>query len=234
MHETAEPETGGRVLAPAVVAGVATLVFLLLTVSATGTLPWTKGFDLAVHSWLVAHRCAAVVSFAATLTSTASSAFAVPAVFLAAIALTRGSLGARLARAALVTGVVGLGVLCRYGLCALIARPRPPEADWAVTASGQSFPSGHTSDAIMAAGMLAWLAAQRLHDRPVLRATVWIVAGTYVAAIAWTRVYLGVHWPTDVIGSIAFGTAWLCGALAVHRALPSGGRSSAKPTTAPD
>ncbi|MEV8610035.1 phosphatase PAP2 family protein [Amycolatopsis sp. NPDC051373] len=109
----------------------------------------------------------------------------------------------------MVTGVVGLGVLCRFGLSALIARPRPPETDWAAAASGQSFPSGHTSDAILAAGVLARLAAQRLRDRPVLRATLWIIAGTYVVAIAWTRVYLGVHWPTDVIGSIAFGTAWV-------------------------
>ncbi|MEV6900286.1 phosphatase PAP2 family protein [Amycolatopsis sp. NPDC051372] len=110
----------------------------------------------------------------------------------------------------MVTGVVGLGVLCRFGLSALIARPRPPETDWAAAASGQSFPSGHTSDAILAAGVLARLAAQRLRDRPVLRATLWIIAGTYVVAIARTRVYLGVHWPTDVIGSIAFfGTAWV-------------------------
>ncbi|WP_432845692.1 phosphatase PAP2 family protein [Amycolatopsis sp. CA-161197] len=233
MQPTAEPEAGGRVLAPAV-AEVATLVFLLLTVSALGILPWTKGFDLGVHSWVVAHRSAAVVSFAAALTSTASSAFAVPAVFVAALALTRGSLGPRLTRAALVTGVVGLGVLCRFGLSALIARPRPPETDWAVAASGQSFPSGHTSDAILAAGVLAWLAAQRLRDRPVLRAALWVIAGTYVVAIAWTRVYLGVHWPTDVIGSIAFGTAWLCGALVARRTLLPGGRSGAEPTSAPD
>ncbi|MEV4603730.1 phosphatase PAP2 family protein [Amycolatopsis sp. NPDC049253] len=233
MQPTAEPEAGGGVLVPAV-AEVATLVFLLLTVSATGILPWTKGFDLGVHSWVVAHRCAPVVSFAATLTSTASSALAVPAVFLAALALTRGSLGPRLTRAALVTGVVGLGVLCRFGLSALIARPRPPETDWAVAASGQSFPSGHTSDAILAAGVLAWLAAQRLRDRPVLRSTLWIIAGTYVVAIAWTRVYLGVHWPTDVIGGIAFGTAWLCGALVIRRALQAGSRSGAEPTPPPD
>ncbi|MEU4673058.1 phosphatase PAP2 family protein [Amycolatopsis sp. NPDC023774] len=67
--------------------------------------------------------------------------------------------------------------------------------------------------------MLAWLATQRLAERPGIRGVFWAAAG-FVVAIGWTRVCLGVHWPTDVLGSIAFGTAWQCGALTVHRALP--------------
>ncbi|WP_410627908.1 phosphatase PAP2 family protein [Amycolatopsis sp. cmx-8-4] len=98
----------------------------------------------------------------------------------------------------------------------LIARPRPPTADWAVQTGGLAFPSGHTSDVTLAAGLIAWLVVRRFTG-PV---TAWVgslLAGAYALLIAWTRVYLGVHWPTDVFGSWAFATAWLSGALTLQR-----------------
>ncbi|WP_328610585.1 phosphatase PAP2 family protein [Amycolatopsis sp. NBC_00345] len=216
-----EPEgpPADAALGPVIAATVAAPAFLLLAASATEVLPWASGFDLGLHTWLAGNRSPAVVSFAAGLTATASSAFTAPLVFAVTAALAPAPLGRRLARAALVTAVMLLAVLCRFGLSALIARPRPPEAGWAVQASGLAFPSGHTSDAFLTAGLLAWLAGQRLAAHPRIRAVLWVAAAGYVVAIAWTRAYLGVHWPTDTLGSMAFGTAWLSGALAVRGVL---------------
>ncbi len=125
---------------------LAGLVFLALLLSASDALPWAGDADLDGHSWLVAHRSAGLVSVAAVLTSTASSAFTAPLVFVVAVLLTPGTARTRLVRGGLVLAVMLSAVLCRFGISELIARPRPPTADWAVQAGGLSFPSGHTSD----------------------------------------------------------------------------------------
>lgn len=191
------------------------MVFLAFLASASDLLPWANGLDLAVHRWIVIDRSTVVTSFAAVITSTASSAFTAPLVFLVAAALTPGPVRAKLNRAVLVLVLMLLCVLTRYGISELIARPRPPTSDWAVDAGGLSFPSGHTSDAALAAGLIAWLVVRRFARAP--RWLVWFIAVAYALTIAWTRVYLGVHWLTDVLGSLAFVTAWLSGALVLQR-----------------
>ncbi|GLY40389.1 hypothetical protein Amsp01_064120 [Amycolatopsis sp. NBRC 101858] len=191
------------------------MVFLALLVSAGDLLPWAGGFDLAVHRWSATDRSAGLTSFAAGVTSTASSAFTAPLVFVVAVALTPGPVRAKLNRAVLVLLLMLLGVLTRYAISELIARPRPPASDWAVDAGGLSFPSGHTSDAALAAGLIAWLVVRRFARAP--RWLVWLIAVAYALTIAWTRVYLGVHWPTDVLGSLAFVTTWLSAALVLQR-----------------
>jgi undecaprenyl-diphosphatase len=197
-------------------AGFALFAFLALLASASDALPWASGFDLSVHSWVISHRTAALTSVAATITSTASSAFTAPLVFVVAAVLTPGTFRARLVRAGLVLAVMLSAVLCRFGISELIARPRPSTADWAVQAVGLSFPSGHTSDGALAAGLIGWLVVRRFAGR-VTPWVVWLLAVAYALLIAWTRVYLGVHWPTDVLGSLAFVTAWLSGALVLQR-----------------
>ncbi|WP_328617145.1 phosphatase PAP2 family protein [Amycolatopsis sp. NBC_00355] len=216
IPSSTERDTVLGVRLPVLTAALAALVFVALLVSASDALPWARGFDLDVHTWLVAHRSAALASVAAVITSTASSAFAAPLVFIVAAVLTRGNLRARLVRAGLVIAVMLSAVLCRFGISELIARPRPPTADWVVQAGGLSFPSGHTSDGALAAGLIAWLVVRRFTGRVTAR-VVWPIAAAYALLIAWTRVYLGVHWPTDVFGSLAFVTAWLSGSLVLQR-----------------
>ncbi|WP_460441918.1 phosphatase PAP2 family protein [Amycolatopsis stemonae] len=226
MAATSPPvrPTGLSVRKPLRAAAVALVVFFALLASASDFLPWAAGFDLGVHSWFAAHRTPGLTSAAAAITSTASSAYTAPLVFLVAAALTRGSPRARLTRAVVVLLTMLFAVLGRYAISELIARPRPPRADWAVDAGGLSFPSGHTSDAALAAGLIAWLVLRRFQAAP--RWPVWLLAAGYALLIAWTRVYLGVHWPTDVLGSMAFVTTWLSGALVFQRLEERSARSS--------
>ncbi|MFI5590046.1 phosphatase PAP2 family protein [Amycolatopsis sp. NPDC051758] len=190
-------------------------VFVVFLLSATDIFPWAAGLDHDVHAWILANRTPGWISAAAVVTSTASSTFTAPLVFLVAAALTPGVISARLTRAVLVLLTMLLAVLLRFGISELLARSRPAMVDWAVYAGGFSFPSGHTSDAALAAGLIAWLVVRRFDRAP--RWLVWPLAASYALLIAWTRVYLGVHWPTDVLGSLAFVTAWLSGALVFQR-----------------
>jgi undecaprenyl-diphosphatase len=89
----------------------------------------------------------------------------------------------------------------------VIGRPRPP-AVWMVgPVTGFSFPSGHAAEAAVY-GMLAYLVARTC---PTCRTKLlaWTIAAAASFAIGVSRVYLGVHWPTDVMGGWALAALWL-------------------------
>ncbi len=101
-----------------------------------------------------------------------------------------------------------LGSLLQQVLKAAVDRPRPVWPDPVDSAHFAAFPSGHAMTATFVCGLLAWLAYH--YDTPrTLRRTVLTVALVSVLGVGVTRVWLGVHWTTDVLGG------WLLGALLV-------------------
>lgn len=110
---------------------------------------------------------------------------------------------------------VGAGVLVRVGKH-IVGRTRPPEADHLVTVTNQAFPSGHSLGSIVVIGVLAAVLLSRMH-RPAARRIVVTVAAVFVVAVGLSRWYLGVHWPTDVLGGWCIGALWLALCLAVYR-----------------
>ena len=90
----------------------------------------------------------------------------------------------------------------------LFHRPRPQPFFGISPPHTYSFPSGHALFSICFYGMLAALLATRL-ERQFSRVLVWIFAGLLVLAIGFSRVYLGVHYPGDVVGGWAIALAWV-------------------------
>jgi membrane-associated phospholipid phosphatase len=90
----------------------------------------------------------------------------------------------------------------------IVTRDRPPQVIWVVRAQGWSFPSGHTATAAFVFTVVALSIAAMSRHRMV-RLLGWLLAGLAVAATAFSRVELGVHWTTDVIASIIFVSAWV-------------------------
>jgi membrane protein DedA with SNARE-associated domain/membrane-associated phospholipid phosphatase len=100
------------------------------------------------------------------------------------------------------------GGLLDQGLKLAFRRPRPTwEAPYLV-AHGWSFPSGHAMGSLVAYGMLAYVLVLHLRSGAARRA---VIAGTVVLvlAIGFTRLFLGVHFFSDVIAGYAGGTVWL-------------------------
>ena len=105
-----------------------------------------------------------------------------------------------------VLALAGNGVL-NPTLKQVFGRARPLELHQLVSATGQSFPSGHSSGAVVAYGMLAYLALKLLPARWQLPAL--LVAVTLVVTVGASRVFLRVHFASDVLAGFASGTAWL-------------------------
>ena len=105
-----------------------------------------------------------------------------------------------------VVAVAGNAVLNRT-LKQIFGRARPLDPDGLVFEQGFSFPSGHSSGAVAAYGMLAYLALRLLPPRWHLPALVASVALAFT--VGASRVFLGVHFASDVIAGFASGAAWL-------------------------
>jgi membrane-associated phospholipid phosphatase len=112
--------------------------------------------------------------------------------------------------AALVAAATLSGSITVVLLKGVIARARPDLAGRLVEVSGHSFPSGHASNSAIVYLTIALLASQVVHGR----ATRNVLLGSavlLVGAIGISRVYLGVHWPADVLAGWCFGTLWALG-----------------------
>ncbi|MFD2578597.1 phosphatase PAP2 family protein [Novosphingobium colocasiae] len=89
----------------------------------------------------------------------------------------------------------------------LVGRARPEIVPHLTEAGGNSFPSGHSFNSAVVYIAMA-LAFAALSSRAAVRHTVICAALVVSLAIAWTRVWLGVHWPSDVIAGWLGGTGW--------------------------
>ena len=92
----------------------------------------------------------------------------------------------------------------------VVLRARPDLVPHLVSANGYSFPSGHATSSAVVYLTLASLASQVTPDRTA-RLYLLVVAVLLVGAIGCSRVYLGVHWPSDVLAGWSFGTLWALG-----------------------
>ncbi|MDC7789343.1 phosphatase PAP2 family protein [Rhodoplanes sp. TEM] len=114
--------------------------------------------------------------------------------------------GKRAAALFVLVSVAG-GALLVDGLKLVIARPRPDLVAHLVDVSTYSFPSGHATASAVTFLTLGVLIA-RTHSRRRVKAYVIGTAVALTLAIGASRVYLGVHWPSDVLAGWCLGAAW--------------------------
>jgi undecaprenyl-diphosphatase len=131
---------------------------------------------------------------------------------------------------AILAGTVLLAFASSEGLKALYGRPRPDLVPHGAYVYSASFPSGHSTLSAATYLTLAMLIASLEPNRGT-KLMVFVLAGLLVLAIGVSRVYLGVHWPSDVLAGWCLGAAWALAAWMVL--LRFGGRDDVKGKDAP-
>ncbi|MGV9677743.1 phosphatase PAP2 family protein [Nocardia sp. NPDC003482] len=185
-------------------------------------------FDPTALNWVVPHRRGWLTALATTVTDLGATT-TMGAVAIAACAWLawrrRWAESAFVASAAVGAAVIG------SVLKPAVGRDRPPPLDRLVAVAHPSFPSGHTLGATAVVGALTVLVLLSPARRAV-KLTVSTVATIFVVAVGLSRLYLGVHWFTDVLAGWCLGALWLIVCLIGYRIAtrprPSG-RASPRP-----
>ena len=125
-------------------------------------------------------------------------------------------------RDALVAVLIPVPVAAGLGLKLLVQRPRPEFLLIGPEIAGSSFPSGHALFAALLGGVLVLLVEDWV--RPWwLRRALQGAAVLMALVVGASRVYLGAHWPSDVLGGYLAGALALVGLMWLRERLPTGG-----------
>jgi membrane-associated phospholipid phosphatase len=185
---------------------------------AVSAVPLVRHLDVAAITTAHAHAAKAMIEGSSAVTMLGNTQVVLALTLLAVTALAVGRHWR--AALALVLSVAASQVVV-FLVKALVSRPRPELNDNLAHASGTSFPSGHsaTSVALYAMLSLILLRAGRGPARTALAA-----AGIAIAiAVGLSRVYLGAHYPIDVVAGWLTGTAIVISSWLVVSRLPRGG-----------
>ncbi|MFV0560915.1 MAG: phosphatase PAP2 family protein [Enterococcus sp.] len=107
----------------------------------------------------------------------------------------------------LSVNVIGIAALLNSGIKLLVARQRPA-LEHLVTETSYSFPSGHSTGSMMLYGTLFCLVPLLINSKN-WRLFIRILLIGVILAVGISRIYLGVHFPSDVVGGYALGITWL-------------------------
>ena len=195
------------ILAAVLLGSVAVFIYLLQQTLRGGM----DAFDRTILAMVAAHRTPALTAIAIDLTALGSRTLLTIATTLTCTLLWTA--GRRLAAIDTALASTAAGVITRLTKV-LLARPRP--AEQLIQVGGFSFPSGHAS------GITALLAAAALHTIEMAhsrrqRIMLAAVYGLLILGVAGSRVYLGVHYPSDVVAGVCVGVACALGAHGVVR-----------------
>jgi membrane-associated phospholipid phosphatase len=159
--------------------------------------------DLYGADWVAALRSEPLTAVMRTLHKLQGKVVAAAILIWAAVLVRRKHWHAL----TLLLTMVPLGMLANTGFKLLVERPRPG-MDAAVGSHGFSYPSGHAVAITLFCGYLV-VQTFRLTTQWPWRIAALAGALCVVAAVAFSRVYLGVHHPSDVVAAVLLGVAWL-------------------------
>ncbi|MDB4907414.1 MAG: phosphoesterase PA-phosphatase related protein [Gemmatimonadetes bacterium] len=105
------------------------------------------------------------------------------------------------------------GEVLQYALKTSVHRTRPQYAAQFLHGHSYSFPSGHTMGTTICYPLLMVVLTAALNWKPARRIGMHVLAVAIIAAVGFSRLYLGVHYPSDVMGGLAAGLGWLAACL---------------------
>jgi undecaprenyl-diphosphatase len=198
---------------PAIGAGVAALIFAWLAGRvAEGR---TFAFDAAVRAYVHQHASPGLTAFMRAVSGIGEPASLIVMSAVVVFALLAEHWERAAARFAIT--MVGAFVL-DTSLKLAFHRARPVSFFGTLLPNSYSFPSGHALFSISFFGTLAALVTARIGN-PAARIVIWATAAVMAFLIGLSRIYLGVHYPSDVIAGYAAAVVWVSAVAYVDRRL---------------
>jgi undecaprenyl-diphosphatase len=199
MAERLGPRMGIGLLAAAI-------VMVLFAVLASEVLEGeTQHFDDAVRMTVYGIASPRATTVLHVITQLGSPLFLLPMTLVASLIFLRRR---RIRGAILLTAtMVGVSLL-NWILKSVFQRPRPLPFFGLTVPASYSFPSGHSLAAFCFYGALAALVTARLRST-LWSAVVWAGAVVIIVTVGFSRLYLGLHYPSDIIGGYATGFVWV-------------------------
>ena len=185
-------------------------------------------FDIALSAALSRHASDEQLQTFALITDLGDKVFLMPLVAVVALLLLWRR---RVFTAAAWVVACALGGLLNVALKAIFERSRPEFVHTFATADGWSFPSGHSSGAIIVYGLLGYLAV--LHTPRSFHIPSAAIAMTLVVCVGLSRVILQVHYFSDVLAGYAFGASWVAAWIAGLEVLRRAERYNLRSTSNP-
>ena len=219
-HSAATTDTAGMTELAAARRAAATMTMVAVLVSLFVALGFVAHdaaagttLDHAVLAWMVNHRHPGLTSLAIAVTNAGSPVgVAVIAVVAAAVSWRRvGSVRP----AILILATLGVAGTISTLTKMIVGAHRPAQAVQLVVETDPSFPSGHVTGTLALLGALAVVICH--HNGRAVSAAVIALAAAATVAVALTRLYLGVHWVTDISGGLLLGAAAVVGAYVAYR-----------------
>ena len=184
----------------------------------------TQQFDEAVLRWMQQHQTPWLERLMLEVTMLGTWIVVLSIVSIAGLFLwlTQHKYSALLLLVA-TAGGIGLNNILKIGF----GRPRPRVFEWGTQVYSSSFPSGHAMSSAVVFITVAYLAA-RLQKTHKARLATLTVAGIIVASICFSRMYLGVHYLSDVLAGVIIGLAWAAFCMATLEAIQRFAKRNAK------
>ncbi|WP_051023177.1 phosphatase PAP2 family protein [Nocardia pneumoniae] len=171
------------------------------------------GIDRTITDWAIAHRAEWLTPIAVTVSAVSGT---VAMTVLATLTCLVLSWQRRWSSAALVAGAgIGACVLVRGGKN-LVGRARPPVEDHLISVENLSYPSGHSVGSFVVISVVTVVALPSLRG-PALRILAAAAAAMFIVAVGLSRIYLGVHWTTDILGGWCVSALWVILCLTIYR-----------------
>lgn len=183
----------------------------------------TQAMDESILRWIASHQSSVLDEAMVEITALGTGVVVLMIVCVSGLflALTRHRYSALL-----LVVATGGGLLLNTILKLFFDRPRPQVFEWGTDAVSSSFPSGHAMSATIVYSTVAYLAA-RLSTHRWIRWVTMFIALMIIAIIMASRLYLGVHYPSDVVAGATIGLAWAAFCMAALEAIQRFSRRSA-------
>ena len=185
-------------------AGFSFLLFFILTIlEETKHIQW---FDDFIYQAILKLRCVPLDAFFKTITHIGDTLPVIVIIVIALILLKEYKDRLLFGGSTLLT--IGLNQILKH----ILQRPRPPIEERLITQGGYAYPSGHSMVALCIYGILIYFVNQKVKDKKK-RIIVTILLSILILLIGISRIYVRVHWPSDVLGGCLLSFTILMGSI---------------------